>query len=137
MRKTGLQVRLLQLGGVLSLGCMLETLQVLTPAVLASVVLKASWWFQCAAGMHTSAPGTLPETLEDEAASFDSANLCRSRSCTCLLWLTAENLASAPVVFISPSFALKKNSFISTENSKVNKEKEHLQGCVDKKEINI
>ena len=56
----------------------------------------------------------------------------------CVLLLTAANLASAHVAFIlATSLAWKENSFIGTENSKVNKEKEHLEGDVDRREVNI
>lgn len=45
-----------------------------------------------------------------------------------MLLLTAEKLAPARVGFLSaPAFALKENGFVRTENSKVNKEREHLE----------
>ena len=67
-----------------------------------------------------------PQNTCGKAALLSPDGLCGSGSRTRVLLPTAEQLAPARVDFISPSFALKENSFICTKHSKVNKEKEHL-----------
>lgn len=86
---------------------------------------------------QTSAPGTFPETATGRLCYRALWAPWRQVQCTCVL-LTAEKLAPARADFLTvPSFAWKENSFVPAENLKVNKEKEHLEGGVGKREVNM
>lgn len=87
--------------------------------------------------MQISAPGPPPETAAGRLPYWAPRAPWRQVR-ACVLLLTAEKLVPARVDFLSASsFALKENSFVRPENSKVNKEKEHSESDMAKREVNM
>ena len=77
----------------------------------------------------TSAPITLPQTLVDEAALSELHHaLLKQVQHVCAFAGCWEFSTSVCGFHFCSSLAWKENSFTGSENSTVNKEKEHLWG---------